>query len=401
MDVTCNVIEDLLPLYADGICSEDSKTIIEHHTAVCAECRAKLDAMTVSLEKNEEPPKPENPFKKTRSHYVRLIVITLCIAALIVVPSVICSVLTVNETYDTGYSWSTLKFENKLRDFGRMIKKGDYRKALDTIDFWNQGGYSDDELSDLKDLWAEDMESYFAKNPIIKIKAEGEKGKCENGALHIYVKTDAADKKIKTEQGFYFVYSSEDKDRLEYGGHFPLINDGMDDEMNVRTEENEDIYWALQSGFPEMLLAPRDYAKIYFDRLKDDKKIRNVTYNYYNKEMAALEGLERIKIVNEKNEKLIRLLESYEYIDCQYGDVTYMREDDGIISELGIGADRFYCQYAELIMQTKNGEEFTVSFDIPAILIGAPIFTSCFRNITYSDNTPEDFKVQFEEIFAR
>ena len=169
MDVTCNVIEDLLPLYADGICSEDSKTIIEHHTAVCSGCREKLDAMTEKLEKNEESPKPENPFKKTRKHYVRLIVITLCIAALIVVPSVICSVLTVNETYDTGYSWSTLKFENKLRDFGRMIKKGDYRKALDTIDVWNQSGYSDQELSDLKDLWAEDLESYFAKNPIIKI----------------------------------------------------------------------------------------------------------------------------------------------------------------------------------------------------------------------------------------
>ena len=29
--ITCKVIEDLLPLYADEICSDDSRTIVEHH----------------------------------------------------------------------------------------------------------------------------------------------------------------------------------------------------------------------------------------------------------------------------------------------------------------------------------------------------------------------------------
>ena len=86
MDVTCNIIEDLLPLYADGICSEDTKTIIEHHIAVCPECREKLEAMTAKLEKNEKKAKIDNPFKKVRNHYLRLVVVTLLVCAIVIVP---------------------------------------------------------------------------------------------------------------------------------------------------------------------------------------------------------------------------------------------------------------------------------------------------------------------------
>lgn len=31
MEKGCRVIEDLLPLYVDGICSEESKKMIEEH----------------------------------------------------------------------------------------------------------------------------------------------------------------------------------------------------------------------------------------------------------------------------------------------------------------------------------------------------------------------------------
>lgn len=49
--LTCKIIEDLLPLYADGICSEDSRDIIGQHIAICPDCKEKLEAMTLKLEK--------------------------------------------------------------------------------------------------------------------------------------------------------------------------------------------------------------------------------------------------------------------------------------------------------------------------------------------------------------
>lgn len=38
MNASCNVIQDLLPLYHDGVCSEDSRRIVEAHLKTCETC---------------------------------------------------------------------------------------------------------------------------------------------------------------------------------------------------------------------------------------------------------------------------------------------------------------------------------------------------------------------------
>ena len=40
----CNVIRDLLPLYADEVCSEDSREMVEEHISSCDECKQELEA---------------------------------------------------------------------------------------------------------------------------------------------------------------------------------------------------------------------------------------------------------------------------------------------------------------------------------------------------------------------
>ena len=39
MKITCQVVEDLLPLYHDGVCSGDSRKIVEEHLEECQSCR--------------------------------------------------------------------------------------------------------------------------------------------------------------------------------------------------------------------------------------------------------------------------------------------------------------------------------------------------------------------------
>lgn len=39
MNVSCDIIRNLLPLYEEGLCSEASRTLVETHTASCEECR--------------------------------------------------------------------------------------------------------------------------------------------------------------------------------------------------------------------------------------------------------------------------------------------------------------------------------------------------------------------------
>ena len=45
MKLPCNVVQDLLPLYHDGVCSEESKELVQEHIATCAECKDFLHAL--------------------------------------------------------------------------------------------------------------------------------------------------------------------------------------------------------------------------------------------------------------------------------------------------------------------------------------------------------------------
>lgn len=49
MNISCEVIKDLLPLYHDGVCSCDSKAMVEEHLAGCENCKAELKAMDIML----------------------------------------------------------------------------------------------------------------------------------------------------------------------------------------------------------------------------------------------------------------------------------------------------------------------------------------------------------------
>ena len=45
MKVTCNVIRDLLPLYAEDMVSEDTRRLVEEHIASCDDCKKQLAEM--------------------------------------------------------------------------------------------------------------------------------------------------------------------------------------------------------------------------------------------------------------------------------------------------------------------------------------------------------------------
>lgn len=45
MKISCGIINDLLPLYHDNICSEESRIIVQEHLKTCESCRALLDQM--------------------------------------------------------------------------------------------------------------------------------------------------------------------------------------------------------------------------------------------------------------------------------------------------------------------------------------------------------------------
>ncbi len=56
--ITCAVIEDLMPSYVDGLLSEESRALVEEHLADCPSCRALLHSMQTPLSA-PNPPKED------------------------------------------------------------------------------------------------------------------------------------------------------------------------------------------------------------------------------------------------------------------------------------------------------------------------------------------------------
>lgn len=84
MKITCDVIQDLMPSYIDGILSEDSKALVEEHMGTCQECRKMLEIM------KEEQGKEQNQMrssaatlKKIRKKLIVRRVLTAAVAVIL------------------------------------------------------------------------------------------------------------------------------------------------------------------------------------------------------------------------------------------------------------------------------------------------------------------------------
>lgn len=103
MKFNCSIVDDLLPLYVEDICSEDSKTALEEHLQECASCREKLARMKnsniISNEKKEESQiQIINYAKKIKRHRfkVGILAVLICVVSACVLSLVF---LTVKDMY--------------------------------------------------------------------------------------------------------------------------------------------------------------------------------------------------------------------------------------------------------------------------------------------------------------
>ncbi|WP_153723337.1 zf-HC2 domain-containing protein [Sporosarcina cascadiensis] len=93
--MSCEIIKDILPLYYDGVCSDDSKKMVEEHMLNCDHCKCELDRMQDEI----KVPKSEiqkyrnegevirnitNAWKRTKvKSFIRGIIITIILFSLI------------------------------------------------------------------------------------------------------------------------------------------------------------------------------------------------------------------------------------------------------------------------------------------------------------------------------
>ena len=67
MKYPCSLIQDLLPLYHDGVCSEESNKIIEAHLSECSSCKDYYNSLCEADEVFTAPQNAELEMKKAAS----------------------------------------------------------------------------------------------------------------------------------------------------------------------------------------------------------------------------------------------------------------------------------------------------------------------------------------------
>lgn len=144
MKLSCEVYEDLLLLYEEGLCSEDTKKLVEEHLAECDRCSGNLKKMRLPEEMIKEEAAAEEPledpkaekesirrsFRKIRRRWA----MSLLVLPLLLVLSVP-ALMVVNEVRGEGICFSNLDDIWKCHRFWKLMADRKYEKAVEMLDF--------------------------------------------------------------------------------------------------------------------------------------------------------------------------------------------------------------------------------------------------------------------------
>ena len=95
MNSLCNIVRDLLPLYAEGIASNDTVSFVEEHLVDCPACRAVLEEINQAIRTEQAAREVSEikvlPLKAFRRKWKRKKLILVCSTILVTIVLMCCS----------------------------------------------------------------------------------------------------------------------------------------------------------------------------------------------------------------------------------------------------------------------------------------------------------------------
>lgn len=168
-NIQCGIIQDLLPLYVDGCCSEDTRQAVDQHLDTCPDCRAALHEISSPLPPlaNSMPPESEKNaavmkkgLKKIRRRWIASILIVIAL-----IP--VCF-LGWNQVWGHGVCLTNLRELWIANRFLSCLQQGDY-----------EGAYAYIDLECIKADW---LARSFDAETLKNIEADGRAQFCESAA---------------------------------------------------------------------------------------------------------------------------------------------------------------------------------------------------------------------------
>lgn len=133
----CYLVEDLLPNYVDGACSEQTEREIREHLESCAHCREIVSQMKTNMEDvllEEEQEVSIEPMKKVRRRLRRNKAFIITLSVLLLVVLALVSVLTYGQLCKKGQSFESVYEYFHMRHIGKAFAKGDVEALLAVVE---------------------------------------------------------------------------------------------------------------------------------------------------------------------------------------------------------------------------------------------------------------------------
>lgn len=133
MKVNCEIIQDLLPLYEEGICTPSSKAAVEKHLAECERCRKQKEgaeliaALDLPSDLCEKDIKAAGGFKRIRRKWF-----TSLISVLLILPLLW---MTINQVWGQGICFTSIDDIMFAMDYVGALQEKDYDRAAEMYDF--------------------------------------------------------------------------------------------------------------------------------------------------------------------------------------------------------------------------------------------------------------------------
>ena len=212
MKLPCDIVQDLLPLYEDGLCSQATREAVEEHLRECETCGKQHAAVQelvepeVKVEPEKEKKATAKSFEKVRNRWIASIVVILLLIPVLY--------LGVGQVRGVGASFSNLRQIYLSNRFMHYMEAGDYEKAFEYLNFeetkqrWLEEGYISEEEGHISEEQLDD----FEEDTKARFLALGEELEQAGGIQNVrYIGVNSYAEPIVGDQGYEMLFVAEYK----------------------------------------------------------------------------------------------------------------------------------------------------------------------------------------------
>lgn len=223
MKLSCEIIQDLLPLLEDDVCSAESRAAVMEHIKTCENCRKLYEAghadevvPVTSPEEKQQEKALKNGFRKVKRTWSDSI-----IAVFLLIPFFF---LLWGQYWGVGLSFTNLHEVLIAKAFVKDLKTGEYESAFQRLDLDSEKTFFLDEWFEEEDLvnFEEDAHRMFLESAQRFIDAGGIQ--------------EAKFLSVSANPGFYQL-------------HFTVIIDGAEEKMTLDVNDRGVMHFSGQYGF--------------------------------------------------------------------------------------------------------------------------------------------------------